>query len=91
MGDAYLKAASYGLPTISAYAASQGIGQAELDGMSFLEGTVLGLPDMFRPIISSTQMSSDDLDSNAATDEGGAPVKDMADLTESGEQNREDA
>ena len=27
VGDAYLKAASYGLPTISAYAASQGIGQ----------------------------------------------------------------
>jgi hypothetical protein len=32
MGAQYLKAASYGLPTISAYAASQGLGQAELDG-----------------------------------------------------------
>ena len=90
-GEAYLKAASYGLPTICAYAASQGIGQAELDSMSFLETEVLGLQDMFRPIVSSTQVSADDLDSKAATDEGGAPVKDMGDLTESGEQNREDA
>lgn len=91
VGDAYLKAATYGLPTISAYAASQGIGQAELDGMSFLEGTVLGLPDLFRPIQSSTQMSSADLESNAATDEGGAPTKEVGEITESGEQNQEDA
>ncbi len=91
VGDAFLKAASYGLPTISAYAASQGIGQAELDGMSFLEGTVLGLPEMFKPIQSSSQMSSADLESSAPTDEGGAPIKDMDELTESGEQSREDA
>lgn len=91
MGDAYLKAASYGLPTISAYAASQGIGQAELDSMSFLEGQILGLQDLFRPIQSSTQLSSDDLEGKGATDEGGAPQKDIGELTESGEQNREDA
>lgn len=90
-GDAYLKAASYGLPTISAYAASQGIGQAELDCMSFLEGRVLGLQDLFRPIQSSSQMSSSDVDSNAATDEGGAPTKGVGEITESGEQNQEDA
>lgn len=89
VGDAYLKAASYGLPTISAYAASQGIGQAELDSMSFLEGTVLGLQDMFRPIQSSTQMSSSDLDSNAATDEGGAPTKDIGEVSDSREANSE--
>lgn len=91
VGDAYLKAASYGLPTISAYAASQGVGQAELDSMSFLETQVLGLQDMFRPIQSSTQMSSTDLDSEAATDEGGAPTKEVGEITESGEQNQEDA
>lgn len=90
-GDAYLKAASYGLPTISAYAASQGIEQAELDCMSFLEGRVLGLQDLFRPIQSSSQMSSSDVDSNAATDEGGAPTKGVGEITESGEQNQEDA
>lgn len=90
VGDAYLKAASYGLPTISAYAASQGIGQAELDGMSFLEGGVLGLQDLFRPIRSSTQMSSEDLESKGATEEGGAPKKDIGELTDSGEQTSED-
>ena len=89
-GDAYLKAASYGLPTISAYAASQGIGQAELDTMSFLEGKVLGLQDMFRPIQSSSQMSSASLESSSATDEGGAPTKDPSELTDSGEQSSED-
>ena len=87
-GEAYLKAASYGLPTISAYAASQGIGQAELDSMSFLETTVLGLQDMFRPIINSAQMSSD---SQGATDQGGAPKKDIGELTDSGEQSSEDS
>lgn len=91
LGDSYLKAASYGLPTISMYAASQGLCQSELDSMSFLEGTVLGLQDMFKPLISSSQLSSDDLNSNAATDEGGAPRKDIGEITESGEQNQEDA
>ncbi len=90
VGDAYLKAASYGLPTVSAYAASQGIGQAELDTMSFLEGDVLGLQDMFRPLQSSSQMSSDDMNGGGATDEGGAPEKDIDELTDSGEQSRED-
>ena len=90
IGDAYLKAASYGLPTISAYAASQGLGQAELDSMSYLETTVLGLQDMFKPLQNSAQMSSDSLESEAATEEGGAPLKDIGDLTDSGEQSRED-
>lgn len=88
-GDAYLKAASYGIPTISAYAASQGIGQAELDTMSFLEGDVLGLQNMFKPLRSSTQMSSSELESNGATDEGGAPTKDVGEITDSGEQSAE--
>ena len=88
-GDAYLKAAQCGLPTISMYSASQGLGQAELDAMSFLEGQVLGLQDLFRPIQSSSQMSSDALQSRGATDEGGAPEKEAGELTDSGEQSRE--
>lgn len=95
VGDAYLKAATYGLPTISMYAASQGLGQAELDCMSYLECEVLGLQDMFRPLQSSTQMSSteskstnDDPDKN---ENGGAPVKEAGELTDSGEQSREDS
>lgn len=86
-GDAYLKAATYGFPTLSYYCSSQGVGQAELDSMSFLETKVLGLQDMFRPVQSSSQMSS--VDSNAATDEGGAPTKDIGDLSDSREGNQE--
>jgi hypothetical protein len=93
VGDAYLKAATYGIPSISAYCASQGIGQAELDGMSFLEGTILELPKLFKPIISSTQTSNtiDDVESKGATDEGGAPKKEIGELTDSGEQTVEDS
>ena len=90
LGDAYLKAASYGMPTISLYCASQGLGQAEVDNMSFLETKVLGLHDLFIPLRSSSQMSSDELDSKGATDEGGAPNKDPSELTDSGEQSAED-
>lgn len=89
MADLYLKSATYGLPTISAFGAAVGVGQAELDSMSFLETEVLGLQDMFKPIVSSTQMSSEDIESKAATDEGGAPTKDIGELSDSRETNRE--
>lgn len=92
-GDAYLKACTYGMPTISYYCASQGLGQAELDAMSFLETEVLKLQDIFRPLQSSSQMGNliaDNVESEAATDEGGAPTKDIGELTDSGEQSRED-
>ena len=89
MADLYLKAATYGIPTISAFSAAVGVGQSELDSMSFLETDVLGLQDMFKPIISSTQMSSGDLEGKGATDEGGAPTKDVGDLSDSRETNRE--
>lgn len=87
-GDAYLKACQYGLPMISYYAASQGLSQSELDCMSFLENQVLGLPEMFKPLQSSSTMSSSG--NSAATDDGGTPQKDTGDLTDSGEQSRED-
>ena len=92
VGDMYLKAAQYGLPTVSMYAASQGLGQAELDSMNFLENDVLEIKKLFVPLqSSSTQSSSSSTDSKGATDEGGAPLKDADDLSESGLQNREDA
>lgn len=89
-GDGYLKAASYGLPTISLYAASQGLGQAELDAMSFLETKVLGLQDMFKPIQSSATMSSDALQ-GTGTGDAGRPEKEMEELTEEGERTRDEA
>lgn len=92
LADSYLKACQYGIPMISYYAASQGLSQSELDCMSFLENDVLGLTSMFRPLqSSSTQSGTPSEDSKGATDEGGAPEKDIEDLSESGEQHREDA
>lgn len=86
MGDAYLKACQFGIPMISYYCASQGLGQAELDSMSYLETTVLGLQKMFEPLISSSQMSTS---GDGATDEGGAPTKDVGEVSDSRENNRE--
>lgn len=90
VGEAYLKACQYGIPMISYYCASQGLGQTEVDCMSFLENEVLELNKIFKPLQSSTQMSSkSSSDNNGATDEGGAPSKEDGDLTDSGEQTRE--
>jgi len=86
MGDSYLKAVQYGFPTISMYAATQGLAQAELDSMSFLENDVLGLTDVFQPLQSSATISSD---GNGATANGGAPEKDIDELTDAGEATRE--
>lgn len=80
IGEQYLKAAQYGLPTISYYCASQGVSQAEMDCMNFLEDSVLDLKSRFKPLMSSATMSSDD---------AGAPQKDIGELSDSGEQSRE--
>lgn len=90
MADQYLKAATYGMPTISMYAAAVGLNQSELDSMSYLETTVLGLQDMFMPLASSATMSTS-VEGKGATDEGGAPEKDIGELSDSGEENRENA
>jgi hypothetical protein len=85
VGEQYLKGCQFGAPMISLYNVSQGLGQAEMEAMNFLENEILELPSKFVPLQSSSTMSG------SPTDEGGAPEKDMEDLTESGEQNREDS
>lgn len=87
MGDQYLKAAQYGLPTIMMYAATQGLGQSEFDSMNFLENDVLNLKQLLIPLQSSATLS---MDSNSGSDDGGRPQKDDGELTDSGEQSRED-
>ena len=89
LGDMYLKACQYGVPMVSYYCASQGLGQAEMDCMNFLENDILDIKSTFIPLQSSSTQSGSN--GNGATDEGGAPPKDIEDLSESGEQNREDA
>lgn len=88
LGDMYLKACQYGVPMVSYYCASQGLSQSEMDCMNFLENDVLNIKSTFIPLQSSATQSSD---GNGATQEGGAPEKDIDELSESGEQNREDA
>lgn len=84
-GEAYLKACQFGIPLVSYYCASQGLGQAEMDCMNFLENDILDVKSTFIPLQSSTTQSS-----KASTDEGGSPEKDIGELTDSGEQSRED-
>lgn len=85
VGDLYLKACQYGLPFVSMYAASQGMSQSEVDCMSFLENNVLGLSQMFVPLQNAANTSSDNMENR------GAPTKDIGELTDSGEQTREDS
>lgn len=86
VGDAYLKACQYGLPMVSYYCASQGLLQDEMDGMNFLEDTVLGVKDRFRPLQSSATRSAD---TGTAEQEAGRPESDIGELSDEGEQTRE--
>lgn len=85
VGDAYLKSASYGLPTLSYYMASQCISQDELDCLNFLEDTVLDLKNRLMPLHNSSTLSAAD----SATGEAGRPESDMDELTDEGENTRE--
>lgn len=90
MGEQYLKGATYGLPFISMYAASQGLLQSDIDAMNFLENQVLNLHSKLAPLRSSSTMSSStSVDGKGATDEGGAPTKDIDELSDKREQNQE--
>lgn len=90
-GDAYLKACQYGIPMVSYYCASQGLTQADMESLNFLENDVLNIKETFIPLRSSTNTSSEGLDSMAPTDEGGRPPLEADEISESGEQNQEDA
>lgn len=88
-GDAYLKACQYGMPMISYYCASQGLGQTEMDSMSFLETKVLGLQDMFKPLVNGNNVTTDAVEEGRTTEAGGAPLKEDTELSETGEETRE--
>lgn len=80
--DAYLKAFTYGAPTISYYCAANGIGQDEMDCLMFLEDEVLELKDRFRPPANSANMSQQTSDEEQSA---GRPKKDIEELSDSGE------
>lgn len=85
-GDAYLKACQFGIPMVSYYCASQGLGQDEMDCMNFLEDNILGIKGRFVPLQSSSTQSKSVTDGSP-----GRTEKEMDELTDSGEQTREGA
>ena len=84
MGEQYLKACQFGLPMVSYYCASQGMGQDEMDCMAFLENDVLGLKERLIPLQSSSTQSGD-----SGSNDGGRPEEDVEDLSDAGEASRE--
>lgn len=84
LGDQYLKACTYGFPFLSMYAASQGMLQADVDYMNYLEDTILDLHNRLKPLQSSATLSSE-----TATDGGGRPELPAGQLTDSGDITRD--
>lgn len=83
MADQYLKAATYGLPTISAYCATVGLNPDEVESMNFLEVDTLNLASKFRPLQSSNTIAT------VLGDEAGRPEAEEDELTDAGEVTRE--
>lgn len=81
VSKAYLQAAQYGMPTVSYYLATNGISQDAMDGLNFLEDTVLDIKSRFNPLRSSSTTSSSDTTGRAKSDIG--------DLSDSGEISQE--
>lgn len=77
----YKEGAMYGLPTVSLYCAAIGIGQSEMDTLSFLEDDVLKIKERFTPLQSSATLSGGD--------EGGRPEQDVGDISDEGEKSKE--
>lgn len=80
--DRYLKAAQYGVPVIQELAASLGLSPSALINKTFLQNEILNLPIKLIPLSSSHTQSGD-------STSNGAPTKSDDDLSESGEQTRE--
>lgn len=79
MADQYLRAASYGVPTISAYCATVGLDPEDVESISFMENEMLKLHDKLRPLQSGNSMSGEST--------AGRPSKDT--LSDDGETSRE--
>lgn len=82
ISDMYLKAAQYGLPVKQELAASLGLSPSALINKTFLENEILELPKKLIPLSSTHTQSGD-------SSNGGAPEKSADEITDSGEQTRE--
>lgn len=89
--DRYLKAAQYGLPTVSYFCAANGISQDEMDCLNFLEDDVLQIKERFTPLQSSNTQSAKEAEVTDPVDNAngdvGRPLQD--EVTEEGERTRE--
>lgn len=83
VSDRYLKAAQYGVPVIQELAASLGLSPSALINKTFLQNEILNLPTKLIPLSSSHTQSGD------SNNMGGAPELSEDELTDSGEQTRE--
>lgn len=84
MADQYLKAATYGVPTISAYCATVGLDPEDLESISFMESEMLNLHSRLKPLQSGNTMSNT---SEVGDGTPGRPTEDT--LSDSGETSRE--
>lgn len=89
----YLKACQFGIPMVSYYCVASGLDQMAMDSMSYLETTVLNLQKRFKPLMSSTQMGSDNTSASSIdspTDgEAGRPTLGVGEVSDSREANIE--
>lgn len=88
VSDAYLKACTFGMPFMAHYCASQGMSQSMMEGMLMLENDILDISTKLRPLLNSAQMPTSISEESA---QGGRPPLEAEELTESAEQNQEDA
>jgi hypothetical protein len=79
--EGLLKSAQYGMPVKSALAATLDLTPSSFINMTFLENSVLDLPNMLIPLSSSHTTSG--------KDGAGRPTKKEDDLSESGEKTKE--
>lgn len=79
--DMYLKDAQYGEPTKMATAATIGVSQPKFGSLMFMENEFLNLHEEMIPLQSSYTQSADD--------EGGRPVTEGDDISDSNENTRE--
>lgn len=90
----YLKACQFGIPMVSYYCVASGLDQMAMDSMSYLETTVLNLQERFKPLMSSTNTSSEERSSTSNVDsptdgEAGRPTKGLGEVSDSREANIE--
>lgn len=87
VGREYLYAAQYGLPVITMFAVSQGLKQIDIDAMNLLENDVLELKKKLVPLQGASTLTAKQTSGDS---KGGRPKKEDGELTDSGEQTRED-